>query len=105
MGNVYSMPLLTADGSSGASALVPDGFVWVVKEIGLWFGGTLGSELYVTELASGITLLDVGAPTGNPSYFALPRNICIPSGGGRGLGFHTADTWDVYISGYQLTLP
>lgn len=102
---VFSTALLTGDGVSGATAAVPAGFVWVVREISLYFGGVLGSDCEVLELASGVVLLDKGAPSGSPLSYHEDRHIVIAAGGGRGLQFASADTWDVWISGYQLTLP
>lgn len=105
MATLYSTVLLRAKGSSGASAIVPAGFVWVVREISVWFGGTLGSAIEIDLLPDHLIVYSKNAPSGGGFGDFQERRIVMPAGGGNGLRFTTGDTWDVIISGYQLKSP
>ena len=108
MARVYSDRLLAVSESTTGSATVPDGFIWVVRDIVAFWDGSSDPSLELANLSI------------SPSTLVLDW-IAVGSGGARVVEHwegrqvittgetltwgSTTDTWFVMVSGYVLALP
>jgi hypothetical protein len=106
---VYSLPLLAAVMAVGSpvSAVVPNGFTWVVRDIsGTWACPTSGVGEIIFE-ADGITFLQYWVPPGHQDGFHWEGRVVIA--GLSTLTVATAGdagfTAQFRLSGYELSLP
>jgi hypothetical protein len=83
-------------------ASVPDGLVWVVRDIDAYNRGGLGAVLDI-EFPSGALIFSAVATTLNPGpWFPWRGRQILTSGETMVIG-GASGPWDCTVSGYQLT--
>jgi hypothetical protein len=108
---VYSSQFeLARDTTAHALDPVPEGFLWVLRQITVYNGNALSAEVFwqLAELVSGAIFVEIDWGAGETGAQSWDGRIVLPPG--QGLSWH-ADALtgsfgvDVYLGGYVLTLP
>jgi hypothetical protein len=90
--------------SDGAHTLftVPSGYIWVLREIDALCHSAGSNSLFI-ERVDGLTITGVIDPTTNVANQWTGR--CVLEPGEEFEAYIGAGNWDLYLSGYQLSLP
>lgn len=104
MASVYSVQLYEGRNVNDGSLTVPDGFIWIVRDIDAFFGGGLdgGACNFIGSLGQTFAYFSFTGLVSS-SFSWRGRQVFNP---GQTFGFISDRAGvDVTISGYQLTLP
>jgi hypothetical protein len=108
--NVYSQRFLAIKGlsSTSSSVVVPDGFVYVIKQLTAYMNPLLAvSRVFLEDDVSGAALWSAGTSANAPGWFGFYGALAFEPG--EGFHWHAdvtfPDAVDVYAGGYTLTLP
>lgn len=108
--NVYSRRFIALQGLAGTSSSVkvPDGEVWVIKQLTAYMNPLLAvSRAFFQDDDSGAALWSAGTTAQNPGWFGFYGALVFEPG--EGFHWHAdvtfPDAVDVYAGGYTLTLP
>ena len=103
-GAIYTTRFVREQGTvSGESASPPSGTIWVVRDITVYFGGSLDEiSVYVTVLGGG-TFFFVDYTPPQPGYSHWDgRQVIYPD---ENIQWHADQPVDLYITGYELIAP
>lgn len=108
MSRLYSKRLLVGGALDSASATVPAGVVWVVRDSLLYFDGASTSDGYALEVniaGGGLGVIQRGIATATQQeIFAWQGRQVLNAGDELVFGASTLN-WYIMVSGYELTLP
>lgn len=103
--SIYSKRLLSAGGLGGSiSETVPSGVIWVVRDIDAVCDSGSDAQFEVHG-AGGVTFWYAQYVPGNPDFWFGWRGRQILYAGEILTAVALSESWDVTISGYELTSP
>ncbi len=104
MAPVYSVQLAAIVGLDGpATFTVPDGFVWVLRDVDVWYVGFLTNVVHLLGSAGQTIWGNAFAGAEQPQYASWRgRQVLNP---GQTFGLSSSSATDFTVSGYSLTLP
>lgn len=104
MALVYSVRFCAIEGLDGSAAFtVPEGFVWVLRDLDAWYVGFLSNTIHLTGSAGQAIWGNAFAGAEQPQYASWRGRQVLNTG--ESFGVNSAQATDITVSGYQLTLP
>lgn len=103
MARVYSQRLLHGGATASVSAIVPAGYLWVVRDVAIFTGGEEIDDEFNLAVAGAVIYYGGYSPSTWAYYHWEGRQVCNE---GDELEFTaTGEVWYVLVSGYALSLP